>query len=125
MSELAKATEALAAGHREDARAHAWNAARRGRRRDLPDLARLAEDLDDPALAATIAVRRLRRPRFGLSERVWSTALHVFHFCWWLGWASLVFVTTMSDRAEAIAISAATALAMTIAVTKGWIEVDG
>ena len=129
MSDADKAAAALRAGRRDEALRYAWSALRRGPSDELPSLAPIAAQLNEPALIAAVTVRRLRprRSRVGdmVGNLVSNVVIYTFGFAWWLGWSLLVTLTTMSNRIAAVAISIVAALLIMVGLLKGWIETEG
>jgi hypothetical protein len=129
VSDADKAAAALSAGRRDEALRFAWSALRHGPSDELPSLAPIAAQLNEPASIAAVTVRRLRprrsRVRDTIGNIVSNVVIYTFGVAWWLGWSLLVTLTTMSNRIAAFAVSIFTPLLIMVALLKGWIETEG
>jgi hypothetical protein len=126
MSDLAEASTELAAGLHDDARVHAWNASRTARHHELAELGLIAAELHDPALAAAVTVRRLRRRHRRYHPR-WSyfggsRVMAALGFAFWVALSTLFSLALVPNGPAAVVAGLVAGTLLTIGVATGWIE---
>jgi hydrogenase-4 membrane subunit HyfE len=99
----------------------------------LPELSRLASELDDPALIVAVTVRRLHtrrrmwrvRQRIGFVGEGVGLAFYLMLFvALYFGFPLLVALALISDRVVAVVVALVAAPLLMVGAAKGWVRFD-